>query len=70
MIRLTLICDGCSAVGPHADTESPDRAVSPLLDNAGRNGWRFGTFGLRCPACVRASDAARQETRKAEAISP
>lgn len=70
MIRLTLICDGCSAVGSHVDTESPDRAVSPLLDNAGRSGWRFGTFGLRCPACVRASDAARREARKAEAASP
>lgn len=65
MIRLIVICDECSAVGPHVDTESVDRAVTPLLDKAGGEGWRFGTFGLRCKACARENYRAYREAKQA-----
>lgn len=38
---------------------------NPLLDKAGGEGWRFGTFGLRCKACARENYRAYREAKQA-----
>lgn len=58
MIRLVLICDMCSAVGPQVDAESAERGAMPLADAGRAAGWSLRQRGHGCPDC----DAKGQRT--------
>lgn len=51
MIRLIVICDACSAVGPHVDAESAERGALSLIAEAQASGWNLQQLGHGCPEC-------------------